>query len=80
MSRHYGADSLSRVPSLQFFSQELRKELGLPHTFCSESDEEKAHWKYLNDAADQQVVSSFPQLADPPPHYHYQKPVISAPL
>jgi dimethylaniline monooxygenase (N-oxide forming) len=77
MSRHYGADSLSRIPYLQLFSHELRKELGLPHTLCSESDEEKAHWRYLKEAADQKVVSSFPQLADPPPHY--QKPVISAP-
>jgi hypothetical protein len=55
---------LSRIPYLQFFSPELRKELGLPHTLCSESDEEKAHWKYFNEAADQKVVSSSPQLAE----------------
>jgi hypothetical protein len=68
---------LSRIPYLQFFSPELRKELGLPHTPYSESGEEKAHWKYFNEAAVQKVVSSSPQLADPPSHY--QKPVISAP-
>jgi dimethylaniline monooxygenase (N-oxide forming) len=68
---------LSRIPYLQFFSPELRKELGLPHTPYSESGEEKAHCKYFNEAAVQKVVSSSPQLADPPSHY--QKPVISAP-
>jgi hypothetical protein len=62
---------------LQFFSQDFRKELGLPHLHSSESEEEQSHWKHLANAADKKVVSSFPQLAKPPPHY--QKPATSTP-
>jgi dimethylaniline monooxygenase (N-oxide forming) len=62
---------------LQFFSQDLRKELGLPHLFSSESEEERIQWKHLHSSADQKVLTCFPQLANPPAHY--LKPVTSAP-
>lgn len=63
------ANSLRRIPSLQFFSQDICKELGLPHALSSDSEEEEAHWKYLDKVSDQKVVSTFPLLADAPPHY-----------
>lgn len=57
------------VPSLQFFSPEQLKQLNLPHDRQDESMEEANHWKVLESAADQQVVTTFPFLGNPPPHY-----------
>ena len=48
-------------------------ELGLPHSRSDESPDEQKVWTQLEAAADQKVLASFPQLADPPAHYH--KPV-----
>jgi dimethylaniline monooxygenase (N-oxide forming) len=62
--------------SLQFFSNELRQELGLPHPI-NETTKEEAHWTELEAAADIKVTSRFPMLANPPPHYH--KPVTETP-
>jgi dimethylaniline monooxygenase (N-oxide forming) len=65
------------VPSLQFFSQDLRRELGLPHFLSEESEDENLHWNQLDTAADQKVLASFPQLAHPP--LYYQKSTLSTP-
>lgn len=58
------------VPSLQFFSEDQCKELGLPHPISESLSEEKTHWATLEAEADRKVLSTFPQLANPPPHYH----------
>lgn len=56
--------------SLQFFSEEQCRELGLPHLSDQESPEEKSRWTALEAEADAKVLATFPQLANPPPHYH----------
>lgn len=65
------------TPSLQFFSRDQLVELGLPHARSDESATEQQTWADLEAAADKEVVSRFPQLADPPPHY--QKPATKTP-
>lgn len=65
------------VSSLQFFSQAQCKDLGLPYLLSEESPEESSHWAQLASTADQKVVSTFPYLANPPPHWH--RPVIESP-
>ena len=49
----------------------------LPHIRPHESSPEAKPWAALEAAADQKVLSSFPQLANPPPHH--QKPVKETP-
>ena len=58
------------VPSLQFFSREQLVEFGLPHAHSDESVPEQEIWAKLDAAADETVLSRFPKLANPPPHYH----------
>ncbi|KAH6663126.1 putative dimethylaniline monooxygenase, partial [Halenospora varia] len=58
------------VPSLQFFSEDQCRELGLPHLLSQESVSEKTRWTDLEAQADIKVLATFPQLATPPPHYH----------
>lgn len=53
-------------PSLQFFSEEQCRQLGLPHLIEKESPEEKSHWEALEADADAEVLATFPNLADPP--------------
>ncbi|KAF7952365.1 uncharacterized protein EAE97_001862 [Botrytis byssoidea] len=65
------------VPSLQFFTEDQKKSLGLPHLPSSEHEEHQDHWKQLTSEADQKVVSRFPQLANLPPHY--RRPVTHTP-
>ncbi|TAQ85770.1 hypothetical protein B7494_g5910 [Chlorociboria aeruginascens] len=65
------------LPSLQFFSEDMRRQLGLPHLLTIDTPEESKHWAELESVADQRVTRSFPQLADPPPHWH--RPVTSSP-
>ena len=65
------------VPSLQFFSRDQLIEFGLPHLCIDETSDIQKFWAELNAHADQKVLSSFPQLADPPSHYH--KPVTRTP-
>ena len=57
------------VPSLQFFSREQKIELGLPHDRSDETPAEQKGWAELESVADSSVISRFPLLADPPPHY-----------
>jgi len=65
------------VPSLQFFSEEQCRELGLPHLRLEEISKEYTYWAQLESEAGKKVLSTFLQLADPPPHY--QRPDISTP-
>ncbi|PQE08057.1 hypothetical protein CJF32_00008143 [Rutstroemia sp. NJR-2017a WRK4] len=65
------------IPSLQFFSETRFRELGLPHSLVQEADEEKSRWKDLEARADVRVITTFPQLANPPEVYH--KPVTHTP-
>ncbi|KAL8703559.1 MAG: hypothetical protein Q9201_003263 [Fulgogasparrea decipioides] len=65
------------VPSLQFFSREQKVELGLPHAWSDETPAEQEAWAELEATADETVLSRFPLLADPPPHFH--KPVTHTP-
>ncbi|TVY93237.1 FAD-dependent monooxygenase [Lachnellula willkommii] len=58
------------VPSLQFFTEEQRRELGLPHLVASEPESKKAHWTELEAEADRKTLATFPQLQNPPEHYH----------
>ncbi|EED24571.1 dimethylaniline monooxygenase, putative [Talaromyces stipitatus ATCC 10500] len=53
-------------PSLQFFSKDQCRQLGLPHLVDDESPDEKSHWAALEADADAKVLATFPQLADPP--------------
>jgi dimethylaniline monooxygenase (N-oxide forming) len=69
--------TFDRIPSLQFFSQYLRKELGLPHFSPNKAEGEKLNWTHLGSAADQIAIASFPQPKDRPPQC--VKPVISIP-
>lgn len=57
------------VPSLQFFSREQLIELGLPHPRADQPSAEQKVWANLEAAADKKVLSSFPLLANPPPHH-----------
>lgn len=58
------------VPSLQFFSEDQCRDLGLPQPVSSSPAEETNHWAKLEAEADQKGLLTFPQLANPPPHYH----------
>lgn len=53
-------------PSLQFFSKEQCRQLGLPHLVEDELPDEKSHWTALETDADAKVFATFPQLATPP--------------
>jgi hypothetical protein len=53
-------------PSLQFFSEEQCRQLGLPHLVENESSDEKSRWTALEADADAKVLATFPQLATPP--------------
>ncbi len=55
------------VPSLQFFSEEQCAELGLPH--LPNDSKEDLRWTELGAEANKKVLSTFPELASPPPHY-----------
>ncbi|KAH8594037.1 flavin-binding monooxygenase-like protein-like protein [Bisporella sp. PMI_857] len=57
------------VRSLQFFTPEQNALLGLPHPPKDETPSEKANWTRLETAANEEVLTSFPILANPPPHY-----------
>ncbi|KAM0140659.1 hypothetical protein ACHAO1_002345 [Botrytis cinerea] len=65
------------VPSLQFFTEDQKTSLGLPHLPSSESERYQDYWKMISSEADQKVVSRFLQLAKPPPHY--RRPVTHTP-
>ena len=65
------------VPSLQFFTQKLCIELGLPHLRSEELSENEKLWVQLEAAADKKVLAFFPQLSNPPPRF--QKPVTETP-
>ena len=65
------------MPSLKFFSPEQLVEFGLPHPHADEDPAERATWAELQSISDQQVVTRFPQLANPPPHH--QRPITQAP-
>lgn len=65
------------IPSLQFFTENQCQELGLPHNVDLKSEDDKTQWAELEAEADRKVLATFPQLANPPPHYH--KPVTHSP-
>jgi dimethylaniline monooxygenase (N-oxide forming) len=56
-----------------FLAKDQIMEFGLPHVPGDEEGEEdvkeSARWESLLKAADQQVITQFPQLAHPPPHF-----------
>jgi dimethylaniline monooxygenase (N-oxide forming) len=54
-------------PHYPFITKEQAVHLGLPHD-PEEDPKESAKWETLLEAADQQVIAQFPQLATPPPH------------
>jgi hypothetical protein len=56
-------------PSLDFFDEELRVELGLPHDLQAESVETTQKWLRLAENAKETVVKMFPMLATPPAHH-----------
>ena len=56
------------IPSLQFFSREQLIEFGLAYPLSDEPAVVQKSWAKLQAAADQKVLSSFPQLAKAPPH------------
>ena len=51
-----------------FFSKQQVVELGLPHDPEEDTEEESRKWNPLQEAADEQVLANFPQLANPPPY------------
>jgi dimethylaniline monooxygenase (N-oxide forming) len=61
------------IPSLNFFDQNTLAELDLPHDPSPESAESASKWARLEKEADQKVLSTFPQLANPPAGY-FKKP------
>lgn len=57
--------------TLSFFSQDLLAQLGLPHSLShSPSSNNEKEWAKLEQEADKKVLTRFPMLANPPPHYH----------
>lgn len=62
-----------------FFSQEQVASLGLPRPL-KDSEQESKDWTTLLDTADRQVLASFPQLGQPPPHLKSNTPTITAKL
>ena len=58
------------LSSLQFFSRDLTRKLGLPHDRDHEVPEDRNLWEHLETEADREVCTKFHQLANPPPHYH----------
>ncbi|ESZ96876.1 putative dimethylaniline monooxygenase [Sclerotinia borealis F-4128] len=58
------------VPSLQFFPQTQCQELGLPRILDDDAKVENAHWAKVETEADLKVLATFPQLGNPPEHYH----------
>lgn len=63
-----------------FFSQELARSLGLPHSPEEDSEQETKTWTSLLEAADRQVIAEFPQLEHPPPHRKPDVPTTTAKL
>jgi len=61
--------------SLQFFTDEQCRDLGLP---SPKSQIEKDSWTTLDAEADAKVITKFPILANPPPHFH--KPATETPF
>lgn len=58
-----------------FLSQEQVVDFGLPHDPGEDNVEESQKWTSLLDAADKQVLTQFPVLANPPPYF--QRPTKS---
>ena len=57
--------------TLSFFTQETLAKLDLPHSIShNQSSEDEKEWALLEQKADQKVLTRFPMLANPPPHYH----------
>lgn len=61
------------VPSLNFFDPDTLARLDLPHDPATEPAESSEKWARLEKEADQKVVDTFPQLANPPAEY-FKKP------
>ncbi|KAF2875704.1 putative dimethylaniline monooxygenase [Massariosphaeria phaeospora] len=57
-------------PGLEMFSQELRKELGLPYDPRLDDEKTRAKWESMEQEGDAEVLNRFPMLASPPPHPH----------
>ena len=55
-----------------FLSKEQILEFGLPHDPIEDEKEESQRWDALLDAADRQVLTQFPVLANPPPNLKFQ--------
>lgn len=66
------------INSLRFLSQDQCRQLGLPYILTAESLKENRHWNQLAKVADKEVVTTFPQLAKPPPHWH--RPITESPF
>jgi dimethylaniline monooxygenase (N-oxide forming) len=57
-------------PSIQFFDEEELVRLGLPHDPNAGSFSTSEKWSKLDAEADNIITTTFPLLADPPPHTH----------
>ena len=58
------------VQHYPFLSKEQVVKFGLPHDPTEDNKEEAQKWNALLDAADKQVLTQFPVLANPPPHFN----------
>lgn len=58
------------TPSLDFFDQELRVKLGLPHRLEDNDFDRAQKWAELEKEAEQAVLNRFALLKNPPPHHH----------
>jgi hypothetical protein len=59
-------------PDIQFFDEEAKIQLGLPHDPEVESITSREKWARLDAEADKRVLVELPLLAKPPPHQHKQ--------
>lgn len=55
------------TPSIQFFDEEEKVRLGLPHDPEAGSSSTREKWEKLDAAADKTTTTTYPLLSDPPP-------------
>lgn len=65
------------LSSLDIFDTKLLYSLGLPSPLETASTEDAEKWTELEKLADEEILTQFPHLRNPPDHYH--KPVETTP-